>query len=248
MSALIQIVVILAASGFIGQEVSRAVFGISGTVQYPDGKPSAGATVTGITACSQEPYHLVKTTKTSSDGSFRLPPFDSECNRIQLSASNVEELWLKTGLDVFYPKENGTAPIVDITATGSPTVIILGERGAVVALRVRDAATEQFIWARLHLERRPVPGAKFGTMLFATGRDGSADTLFLPGGEYEISVESYACNGTDYLVANPPRETLIVEAGQRVAKDISLNVRQIKPVRSSDNPHAKPCEPSPHGQ
>ncbi len=77
-------------------------------------------------------------------------------------------------------------------------------------------------------------------------RDGSADTLFLPAGEYEFSVESYACNGKDYLAARPVHETLRVEAGQRVAKDISLDVRQIKSLRSYNNPHGKSCEPSRH--
>jgi len=248
-SALIQLVVLLAAvSNSIGQETSRGVFGISGVVQYPDGKPSAGATVTGVTACDREPYHLVQTTKTSIDGSFHLQPFDSACNRIQLSASYIEEFWLKTGKDIFYPNENGTAPIVEAPATGSPaaTVIRLGERGGLVDFRVWDKATKRFIWAGLYLARRPVPGAKFGSMQFFTGWDGSADTLFLPAGEYEYSVESYACNGAVYIAASPPHESLRVEAGQRVAKDLSLDVRQIKPVRSHNNPHGKSCNPSSH--
>lgn len=172
MSVLIQLIVLLAAvSSSIGQESRRGVFGISGVVQYPDGKPSAGATVTGVTACDREPVHLVQTTKTSTDGSFHLQPFDSACTRIQLRASNIQELWLKTGLDVFYPRENGTAPIVEATATGSPaaTVITLGERGGLASFRVWDKATERFISAGLYLERLPVPGAKFGSMQFATG-------------------------------------------------------------------------------
>lgn len=249
-SELIQLIVILVAiSSSSGQETKPGPIGISGVVQYPDGNPSAGATVTGRTTCDREPYHLVHTTKTSADGSFHLPSFDSECTRVQLSASKLDDLWLNTGTDIFYPRENGTAPIVDTAATGSPaaTVIVLGERGALVRLRVRDKATQQFIQAYVSVKRLPVPGAKFGSMLAGTGKDGSADTLFLPAGEYEFSVDLYDCNRENYLAARSPHETLTVEAGQRVAEDISLDVRQMKTLKSPTNQHGKPCEPLQQG-
>lgn len=107
--------------------------------------------------------------------------------------------------------------------------------------RVWDKATRRFIWAAVNLERLPVPGARFGSMEFATGRDGSADTLFLPEGEYQFSIRLYACNNADYLAASSGHETFRVETGQRVAKDVSLDVRQIKPLPSYNNPHGKPC-------
>ena len=82
-------------------------------------------------------------------------------------------------------------------------------------------------------------------MEFATGRDGSADTLFLPEGEYQFSVQLYACNNADYLAsARTVHETFRVEAGQRVTKDLSLDVRQIKPLPSHNNPRGKPCSPA----
>ena len=240
---IVSLAVVFASTG----QATRNVFKVSGVVQYPDGKPSAGATVTGVTVCEREPYHLVQEAKTAADGSFNLQFVDSECNRIRLSASKADELWLKTGKDIFDTKENGTAPIIEASATAptSPAVIRLGERGGMVQFRVWDTATGRFIWAEVHLERLPVPGVRFGSMDFATGRDGSADDLFLPEGEYQFSVKLYACNNADYLAsASTVHGTFRIEAGQRVTKDVSLDVRQIKPLPSHNNPHAKPCSPS----
>jgi hypothetical protein len=240
------LMVVLAASAVSQDAAHQPSGGIAGFVRFPDGTPSAGATVSAITECGQEmPHNLVQEVKTSADGSFYISPFfASSCNRVRLSAKKSDELWLKTGRDVFYERENGTAPVVEAARLGTPTVaeIILGERGALVAFRVRDVTSGNFMWAELYLERRPVPGAKFGSMQIATGKDGSADTLLLPAGQYEISVAQYSCNGAYYFTASPPHETLAVEAGQRVAEDISLDVRRIKVMKSSDNPRGKPCE------
>lgn len=126
MRFLIQFIVLHAVFfGLSGQQAPQNVFRVSGVVQYPDGKPSAGAKVTGVTACEQEPYHLVQEAKTAADGSFDLQFVDSECKRIRLSASKIDELWLKTGMDVFYTKENGTAPIVEATTTESPAEAVI---------------------------------------------------------------------------------------------------------------------------
>jgi hypothetical protein len=232
----------------VGQDIApRSSGGISGVVRYPDGTPSAGATVSAVTECKDEAHvNYVKDVKTSTDGLFYVPPFlVSGCNRIRLSAKKVEELWLKTGHDVFYEGDNGTTPVVEAPWSGSPTTteIKLGNQGSLVSFRVRDTATNRFIWAGLYLKRMPVPGAKFGSMMIATGRDGSPDTLLLPAGQYEVSVERYSCSAADYFTNSPPRETLTVEAGQRIAKDISVDVRLIRPVSSYSNPEAKPCKP-----
>lgn len=235
-----------------GQSISPSSGGISGVVRYPDGTPSAGATVSAVTECKDGGkggdvhVNFVQEVHTSADGSFYVPPFlASGCNRIRLSAKKVEDLWLETGRHVFYDRDNGTTPVVETPWSGSPTMtdIKLGNRGALVSFRVRDAATGHFIWAGLYLKRMPVSGAKFGSMQIATGRDGSADTLLLPAGQYEIFVERYSCDGADYFTVNPPRETLTLEAGQRLAKDISVDVRLIKPTSSYSNPDAKPCKP-----
>lgn len=244
---LIRFPLALVLSAFaIGQRAERhSSGGIDGLVRYPDGTPSAGATVSAATECN-EMVSRVQEVKTSTDGSFYVHPFlDARCNRVRLSAKKLEDLWLKTGHEAFYVGDNGTTPIVEASRSGSPTPteITLGDRGASVSFRVRDTATNRFIWSRLYLERIPVPGATFGSMLIGTGRDGSPDTLLLPAGQYEVSVEWYDCKGADYFTVSPPRETLSVEAGQRIAKDISVDVRLITPMKSPNNPRGKPCRP-----
>jgi hypothetical protein len=244
----IGIVLVLCAAGLaVGQDaVPGSSGGISGFVRYPDGTPSPGATVSAVTECKEMGYNRVQEVKASKDGAFYVPRFlDVSCNQVRLSAKNVEDLWLKTGHGVFYERDNGTTPVVEASQSGSPTTteIKLGSRGALVSFRVRDAATDRFIWAGLDLERMPVSGAKFGSMTIATGRDGSPDILLLPAGQYVISVQRYSCWGSDYFTASPPRETLTVESGQRITKDITVNVRQIKPMKSYSNPRGKPCKP-----
>ena len=144
-----------------------------------------------------------------------------------------------------YGRDNGTTTLVEASRADSLTTteITLGWRGALVSFRVRDVATDRFIWAGLYLERMPVPGTKFGSMDIATGRDGSPDTLLLPAGQYKVSVERYSCKGVDYLTVRPHQEIFAVQAGQRIAKDISVDVRLIKPVKSKTNPNRTPCNP-----
>jgi hypothetical protein len=237
---------VLSAAVFGQSALPRYSGGVSGLVRYPDGTPSAGATVSAVTECNEIGYNRVQEVKTSTDGTFYVPLFlDVSCNRVRLSANKVEDLWLKTGHEVFYVGENGTTPVVEASQSGSPTTteITLGNRGALVSFRVWDTATDRFIWAGLDLERMPVSGAKFGSMTIATGRDGSPDVLLLPAGQYQISVERYSCREADYFTVSPPRETLTVESGQRITKDITVDVRLIKPMKSYSNPPGKPCKP-----
>jgi len=241
----VPLVLVLSAFAPAQRAEPRPSGGVEGIVRYPDGTPSAGATVSAATECN-EMVNRVQEVKTSTDGSFYVPPFpDAHCNRVRLSAKKLEDLWLKTGHEVFYVGDNGTTPIVEASPSGSPTQteIKLGNRGASVSFRVRDTATQRFIWSRLYLERMPVSGATFGSMLIGTGRDGSAETLLLPAGQYEVSVEWYDCEGADYFTVSPPRESLTVEAGERITKDITVDVRLIKPMKSSTHSHSKPCQP-----
>jgi hypothetical protein len=145
----------------------------------------------------------------------------------------------------FLRGDNGTTPVVEASQSGFPTAteITLGSRGALVSFRVRDTATDRFIWSRLYLERTPVPGKTFGSMLIETGPDGSPDHLLLPAGQYEISVEFYDCKAADYFTASPPREAFTVESGQRITEDITVDVRLIKPMKTHSNPRGKPCRP-----
>jgi len=246
-SAIVTLLGVLTSIPVAAQDTTPRKGGISGVVRYPNGSPSPNAIVQAVTNCKRDVHlNFVQEVKTANDGSFYVPPFfTSGCNHIRLNAKKVEDLWLKTGRDVFYEADNGTSPEIDAPWTGPPatTEIRLGKQGGLVSVRVRDEASDRFIWAELQLERKPVPGAKFGSMRIATGRDGSPDTLLLPAGQYEIFLESYSCHGKDYFTDRPPLELLTVEAGEKMAKYFSVDVRAIKPMRSYDNPGAKPCEP-----
>jgi hypothetical protein len=215
---------------------------VSGVVTYPNGDHVAGAKVTAVTACEGEPCHRVQEVTTSEDGIFHIGPFlDSACMRLRLSAQ--KDFWLPTGQDVFYDKQIGTTPNVELSETDLRTEIQLGEQGGRVHIRVWDTATQRFIYAQLGVRRLPVAGAKFGSMEIATGRDGSADTLLLPSGTYEFSVKAFACGDQDYFAAAPVRDMVKVEAAQTITKDMWIDVQRIKPVKSYSNPNGSHCVP-----
>jgi hypothetical protein len=219
--------------------------GISGYVLYPDGGRSEGATVTALTECAGMPFSLVQKAKTAADGSFHIPRFQgADCNKVRLHAEKAEEQWLRTGENVFYSGNNGTTPLVDAAGWGTPVTsdIVLGIRGGSVAIRVWDRATGQFIRAGLHLERKPEKGATYGSMDIATGKDGSPDTLLLPPGEYLIYVSRFQCRGSEFFAAALGYESFAVRAGQRIDKELSVDVRRIKTAPSFDNPHGSSCK------
>lgn len=216
--------------------------GVSGVVRYPDGSPSPYATVSASTVCQDDRITRLKEIKTASDGSFYVPPFlSSHCNHILLRAENPENFWLWTGRGVFYEGDNGTTPEVDAPRTGKPvlTDIKLGEQGGLVSVRVRDISSDRFIWAELRLERVPAPEADFNSMEIAT----NSPAVLLPAAQYEIFLESYQCYGKNYFTDGMRLEPLTVEAGEKVIKDFSVDIRAIKPIRSAQNPKAEPCEP-----
>lgn len=228
----------------IGQVTSRPLpGGISGVVRLPDGAPLQGATVTAKTDCSEMGVNFVQEVKTLADGSFYVPPFATgDCNRIRLFAKKTEDLWLETGHDVFYGEDNGNAPVVVIPSS-TTTEVTMGSRGGSVSFRVRDKATNRFIWAELYIKRMPVPGKKFGSVQIAT--DGMALPIlccYRPV-TTRLRVEQYSCGAVDYFAFNPPRERFAVQAGQVTVKDISVDVRLIKPAKSYANPQARPCKP-----
>jgi hypothetical protein len=232
-------VVLLVSSN--GQQLAS---GISGHVLYPDGSPSEGAKVIARTECVGMPFVLVQEVRTAPDGSFHFAGFQgADCNQVRLHAEKAEDLWLRTGKNAFYNGDNGTTPLVASTSAGPPAVsdIVLGIQGGSVDIRVWDKATDQFIKAGLHVERKPQRGAAYGSMDTATGDDGSGHKLLLPPGEYLIYVNRFPCRGAEFFAANGPYESFVVKSGQRMAKDISVDVRRIKPVPSFANPHGRAC-------
>jgi hypothetical protein len=237
--SLILIIVGLAAA----QENVPLTGGVSGIVRYPDGSPSPHATVSASTNCEDDLVTRLNIVKTASDGSFYVSPFlSSHCNRILLRAAKPEDFWLRTGREMFYESENGTTPEVDAPRTGKPikTEIKLGRQGGFVSVRVRDVTSDRFIWAELRIEREPpVPETDFNFMDIAT----NSPPVLLPAAQYNVFLWSYSCSGKNYFTEDVPLESLTVEAAEKVTKDYSIDVRAIKPTRSSENPEGEPCEP-----
>lgn len=235
---------VLAVITSAAQLVNSARGVVSGVVKYPDGGLVAGAKVTAVTVCEGELIHRVQEVTTSDDGIFHIGRFlGSECMRLRLSAQ--KDFWLPTGQNIIYGRQIGTTPIVELSQTDSPpqTEIQLGEQGGRIHIRVWDTATQRFIYVRLDVRRLPVPGAKFESMSIATGRDGSAHTLLLPSGTYEFSVRAFACRDQDYIAADLVRDTVKIEAAQTTTKDMSIDVRRIKAIKSYNNPSGSLCVP-----
>jgi hypothetical protein len=235
-------VLVVIGLGAAQQKVSLTG-GVSGVVRYPDGSPTPHAEVRARTECDDDLITLSKTVKTAIEGSFYVPPFlSSHCDHVLLTAEKPEDFWLRTGREIFYESDNGTTPEVDVPRTGNPilTEIRLGRQGGFVSFRVRDVTSDRFIWAELRIERvPPVPEADFNFMRTATG----PPALLLPAAQYKIFLESYSCHGKNYFTDGVPLELFTVEAAKTVTKDLSVDVRAIKPIRSAANPEGQPCEP-----
>jgi hypothetical protein len=238
----LSLVLVVIGLGAAQQKVSLTG-GVSGVVRYPDGSPTPHAEVRARTECDDDLITLSKTVKTAIEGSFYVPPFlSSHCDHVLLTAEKPEDFWLRTGREIFYESDNGTTPEVDVPQTGNPilTEIRLGRQGGFVSFRVRDVTSDRFIWAELRIERvPPVPEADFNFMRTATG----PPALLLPAAQYKIFLESYSCHGKNYFTDGVPLELFTVEAAKTVTKDLSVDVRAIKPIRSAANPEGKPCEP-----
>ena len=250
------LVILIVVGSAIGQENARPMGGVSGIVRYPDGSPSRDAEVWARTRCDDDLITLSTTVKTASDGSFYVPPFlSSHCDRILLTAEKQEDFWLRTGREIFYESDNGTTPEVDAPRMGNPvlTEIRLGRQGGFVSVRVRDISSHRAIWAELRIERvPPAPEADFNFERIST----NSPPLLLPAAQYNVFLESYSCHGKnyftdsvrleygkEYFTGRVRLEPLIVEVGNKVTKEFSVDVRVIKPVRSAQNPNAEPCEP-----
>ena len=219
--------------------------GVSGVVRFPDGSPSGGAKVSAKTECKGMPFTLVNEVTTSSDGSFHIPAFGkADCSEVRLSAEKPEDLWLKTGRNVFYKGDNGTTPLIDAPRSGPPAHadINLGIKGGLVNLRVRDTGSGKFIRAELFIEKIPQADPDFGSIEMATGRDGSPVPLLVPGGEYQVSVLQYPCKTADYFARRPPRQTLVVTEGERITKDINVDIQLIEAAKTYSNPHGRACK------
>jgi hypothetical protein len=217
---------------------------IEGRVVYPDGSAAGGAHVVAESICTDTSVHLVQERTANPDGKFLIKSFDPTCNKYKFSAAHREALWLPTGDDIFYIEPNGTTPTIELISgqVPAPVLIRLGERGAEVELKVFDEKTQSFIYAGLSIDREPIGNKSFGGgMSTATGDDGSSLTLFLPPGNYIVTVDRYMCHGKNYVSARPPTFTFSIGAGVRQARTLNVNVAKIQAKSSYDNPKAMRC-------
>jgi hypothetical protein len=229
-----------------GSTWAQAIPMLRGTVAFPDGTPVQEATVTATTICEngEAGYRLVKQATTTPEGTFSIPAFGGECSQYRLTAGKRADFWIETGDCLFCGGPNGTPPTVNLSAPSVPgtITIVLGQRGGAVDLRVWDAATARFIRAMLRIDHTPVEGKTFGSMEIATGKDGSADTLLLPPGEYVASILEYQCGTKEYWAAAPPQFSFEVTSGNKQDPKISVDVRTIKSLKTYANPRGRKCQ------
>jgi hypothetical protein len=211
---------------------------LRGRVIFPDGTPAVAATVVATTICETAGVHFVTDTQTSDDGSYVIPSFDSSCGHVRFTAEKREDFWLKTGKYVFYPRSNGTTPEVSLLGTvpPDPVTIQLDLRGGELEFRVWDAATNRHIHAGLMIE---CPGEWCGAMSTATGKDGTAHTVFVPARRYRLSLNRYMCGSKTYFPDGGPSMIIDVHEGERQSALVEVDVTAIP----DDNPKGELCRP-----
>jgi hypothetical protein len=208
---------------------------LRGKVIFSDGTPASGAKVEAVAKC--DGLGLVQFTTTAKDGSFSFPLFhrneygDADCKKYEFRASKTGDYWLPSDENVFSGL-SPSVPTVDIPIgiDSQPIQVVLNIRGGEVSIRVWDVATSRFVRAGFELERKPVEGKKFGSMMSVTGEDGSAVDELLPPGEYTVEVQSYPCHTEEYSTAVGPIESFVVEQGKQLDEIVKIDVRNIKPL------------------
>jgi hypothetical protein len=231
----------------IGAQTEKAQ-PLRGRVVFSDGTPAAQATVRAMTICNDDPSYDVHISHsfvetTAEDGTFFFPALDPECNRYRVSASKPSDYWLASDDPVF----TGTPPVAPIinlssSAPTQPTQIVLNVQGGEVSFRVWDVATGRFVHAGFDINRKPVEGKKFGSIMTATGEDGSATTELLPPGEYTVAVSSYPFRKDAYCPVLAPFMSFVAVVGTRLEETIKIDSRTIKPLSRNCKPQirAKP--------
>ena len=249
----VSILPILPLLPFVGPISPRAqvetVRSLQGIVVFADGTAVKGAKVEMFAFCDET--SLTQNTTTGKDGSFSFPGFIrpasvsshsfDNCRDFRFRASKIEDYWILSDENVF---SGSSAPSTTSTPglPSEPIRIVLRTRGGRVGFRVWDVATGRFIRADLDLERQPVKGKRFGSMLLATGLDGAADFELLPAGGYTVQVESYPCQSSEYRTNHGPILSFTIEPATQIEETIRIDVRNIKPLPRYDGHRLKNCK------
>ena len=225
---------------------------LRGRVIFSDGMFAPGAKVEAIAKCGG--IGLVKFATTAKDGSFSFPIFhremldpsqsEADCTQYLFRASKVEDYWLPSDENIF----SGLTPTITsvefpLKFPLQPVQIVLRTRGGKVRFRVWDSATDRFVRANLEIDRKPVEGKRFGSILTRTGDDGSAATELLPAGQYTLQVESYPCGTGEYWTAIGPVSSFNVQTADNLDETIRIDVRNIKPLSGDDGHRRGNCKP-----
>jgi hypothetical protein len=169
------------------------------------------------------------------------PPFldlsETGCKQYRFSASKPKDFWLPSDQSVFAGVAP-TIPTVDvpISLPLQPVQIVLPIRGGEVGFRVWEVSTGHFVHVEFDLSRKPVEGKQLGSIMTATGEDGSATTELLPPGEYAVTVSSYPFRKDAYCPVLAPITSFVVVAGAHLEETIPIDVRTIKPLLRSCKP------------
>jgi hypothetical protein len=225
---------------------------LRGRVVFADGMFAPGAKVEAILRC--DGFGIVKNTTTADDGSFSFHTFSqaeiapsdiADCKQYQFRASKREDYWLPSDGDAAFTSEHPALPAIGVPfrLPLEPVQIVLKFRGGKVRFRVWDIATDRFIGATLELDRKPVEGKKFGSMLFRISDDGTAAAELLPAGRYSVRVQSYPCGAEEYWTAIGPTSSFAVEAADNVDETIRIDVRTIEPLSGEHGRRRKNCKP-----
>jgi hypothetical protein len=225
---------------------------IHGSVKFSDGTAVSAAKVTATAKC--DGISFTKDTTTSEDGSFSFPLFhlkmldpnqsEADCKQYQFRASKKADFWLSSDDNIF-TGGTPTIPSVDLPLRlpSQPVQIVLSTRGGEIAFLVWDVATNRFVHAMLWLSRKSVEGQKFGSVEWETSDGGKADVQLLPRGEYTVQVQSFPCGADEFWAAYGPVTSFSVQAGVRVEKDITIDVRSIRPLRRYRGHPRGNCKP-----
>jgi hypothetical protein len=214
---------------------------IHGRVLLPGGLGAPGAKVSMVTDFGTS--RRVWESTADAEGAFSFHLLEKAPGRTEFFASDEENFWLRTGDGCFFSKTNGCIPTLELVSSdeAAPIEIPLELRGGKVTLQVKDLSTGQFIYAALHIKAREEKALPHYCSM-DTVTDGAPITLFLPPGNYAVSVEEFTCGSKTYFTATPPSFPFDVHEGTVTSQLLEVDVPKLDTKISYDNPRGLRCK------